>query len=275
MNETGTEPTRVLVTGGTSGLGLRLVKVFLNQGFEVTATGRKPVTLFENAERFTFLAVDFSNLKNTVDAVKELCRNSRFDIVVNNAGVLSPPDLMLTNDGFEYTFQVNFLSHLIMDEIILSKAKTGQSITIVTITSLVYRIANPDLNIRISESDYRPLKAYANSKLYLALMVLWLPQKYPSLNLRCIAFDPGIFSSGIYRMQKKYFRIMYRIGSPFMSRPEKTARRIGKLLESDDLTSGMIYRSSTRKKRIFEADKIQDKTFWEDCYRMIGPFLAW
>ncbi len=34
--------SKVLVTGGTSGLGLRLVKLFLKKGYEVVATGRQP-----------------------------------------------------------------------------------------------------------------------------------------------------------------------------------------------------------------------------------------
>ncbi len=32
----------VLITGGTSGLGLELVKLYLDKGFEVVATGRNP-----------------------------------------------------------------------------------------------------------------------------------------------------------------------------------------------------------------------------------------
>ncbi len=121
---------------------------------------------------------------------------------------------------------------------------------LVNVTSPVYRIAETQLKINYSQSDYRPLKAYANSKLYLALMCVHLSVRYPSLNLKCIAFDPGIFSSGIYRMQKKWFRIMYMIGAPFMKRPEKIARRVVELLETGDLINGTVYRSINRKKTI-------------------------
>jgi NAD(P)-dependent dehydrogenase (short-subunit alcohol dehydrogenase family) len=274
MAKTASESIKVLITGGSSGLGLRLVKLFLRKGYEVAATGRKPIAIDEDADRFTFLLADFSNLKHTAEAVKGLCRNFKFDILINNAGVLSPPDFLLTDDGFEYTFQVNFLSHLLLNEIVLSNALPGQPMIIVTITSPVYRIAETDLKIHASSAGYRPLKAYANSKLYLALMCNHLTRKYTLMNLKCVAFDPGIFSSGIYRMQKKWFRMMYRVGAPFMKRPEKTARRIGELLEKEDLNNGLIYKSIHGRKSIPRTENQAEQIFWQNCYRMIESYLA-
>lgn len=274
MAKSASEAIKVLVTGGTSGLGLRLVRLFLKKGYEVVATGRQSAEIHENAERFTFLRTDFSNLKQTADVIKKLCKNLNFDIVINNAGILSPPDLQLTDDGFEYTFQVNFLSHLLLNEIVLSNARPGQPIKLVTVTSRVYRIAETQFKINSSGSDYRPLKAYANSKLYLALMCIHLPGRYPSLNLKCVAFDPGIFSSGIYRMQRKWFRIMYMIGAPFMKRPEKIAGRVGELLETGDLINGTVYRSINRKKTIPDAENQAAYIFWQECYKMICPFMS-
>jgi NAD(P)-dependent dehydrogenase (short-subunit alcohol dehydrogenase family) len=274
MANSASESVKVLITGGTSGLGLRLVKLFLKKGYEVVTTGRQPVTIYEGAERFTFLMTDFSNLRQTSDAAKKLCRNFKFDIVINNAGILSPPDFLLTDDGFEYTFQVNFLSHLLLNEIVLSNARPGQPIKIVTVTSPVYRIAETQLKIHASASDYRPLKAYANSKFYLGLMCIHLPGRYPSMNLKCIGFDPGIFSSGIYRMQRKWFRVMYMVGAPFMKRPEKTADRIGEILEAEDLINGTIYKSINRKKTIPIVENKAAFIFWQESYEVIEPFLT-
>jgi hypothetical protein len=67
---------------------------------------------------------------------------------------------------------------------------------------------------------------------------------------------------------------MYRIGAPFMSGPEKTARRIVALLETDDLISGMIYKSTHRKKKIPGAEKQAELVFWKTCYEIIAQFLA-
>jgi NAD(P)-dependent dehydrogenase (short-subunit alcohol dehydrogenase family) len=166
---------KVLVTGGTSGLGLRLAKYFLQNGYDVVVTGRKNITFAGYGERFSLVMTDLSDMDQTSEAVKKICRNHRFDIVINNAGILSPPDFQLTVNGLEYTFQVNFLSHLMLNEIILRNADPGRSLMIASTVSPVYRIAEKDLSIYTGKSDYKPIKAYSNSKLYLALMCSYPP----------------------------------------------------------------------------------------------------
>jgi NAD(P)-dependent dehydrogenase (short-subunit alcohol dehydrogenase family) len=273
MHKSVSDTGKILITGGTSGLGLALVHYFLNKSWEVVATGRKNVTKSDSGGRFSFVMTDFSNLKQTSDAVKEICGNHDFDIVINNAGVLSPPDFLLTDNGLEYTFQVNFLTHLLLDEIILRKAEPGRPLMIAAIVSPVYRIAESDLKIHAKDTGYRPFKAYSNSKLYLALMCSHLSRKYPSLDLRCFGFDPGVFSSGIYRMQKGWFRMLYRIAAPFMRSPEKIAVRFGELTEWEDIVNGAIYRSGKQKGSVPVIDNQANNNFWQECYKIIKPYL--
>lgn len=268
------ERRKVLITGGTSGLGLRLAKYFLEKGYEVVATGRKNITLPEYGDRFSLLLTDFSDLRQTSEAVKKACRNQRFDVVINNAGILSPPDIILTEDGLEYTFQVNFLSHLMLDEIILTNSEPGRLLVIVAVVSPVYRIAEKDLTIYSKESGYSPFKAYSNSKLYLALMCSYLHDKYPSKYLRCIGFDPGVFSSGIYRMQKKWFRTMYRIAAPFMRNPEKVAARFGEVIAREDLVNGAVYRSRKGKGKLPVTENQAVNSFYKECNKIIEPFVS-
>jgi len=265
---------KVLITGGTSGLGLRLVKYFLEKGCDVVATGRKNITLTGYEEKFSFLRADFSNLALTSESVKKICRDQRFDLVINNAGILSPPDFQITDDGFEYTFQVNFLSHLMLNEIIIMNAEPGRSLMIASTVSPVYRIAEKDLAIYTGKSDYKPLKAYSNSKLYLALMSSYLPGKYPITELRCIGFDPGIFSSEIYRMQKGWFRTMYRLAAPFMRSPERVAVRFGEVIKRKDLADGAVYRSGKGKGSLPVAETRAVKTFWKECDKIIEQYIS-
>jgi NAD(P)-dependent dehydrogenase (short-subunit alcohol dehydrogenase family) len=265
---------KVLVTGGTSGLGLRLAKYFLDKGYDVVATGRKNITLTGYGERFSLLMTDFNNMDQTSEAMKKICRNHRFDIVINNAGILSPPDFQLTVNGLEYTFQVNFLSHLMLNEIILRNAAPGRSLMIASTVSPIYRIAEKDLSIYTGKSDYNPIKAYSNSKLYLALMCSYLPSKYPMTELRCIGFDPGIFSSEIYRMQKEWFRMLYWIAAPFMRSPEKVALRFGEVINREDLVNGAVYRTGKGKGSLPVAENQAVNAFWKECDKIIEPYVS-
>jgi NAD(P)-dependent dehydrogenase (short-subunit alcohol dehydrogenase family) len=266
-------PGKILITGGTSGLGLKLVRFFLQKGFEVVATGRREVSIPEYQSSFTFVLTDFGDLFQTSCALKRICETSRFDIVINNAGILSPPDFTQTDDGLEYTFQVNFLSHLLVNEIILKKTGKGRPLLIAAIVSPVYRIAEKDLRIQASDDDYNPLRAYSNSKLYLALMCYILPLKYPDLNLTCIGFDPGVFSSNISRMQKHWFRILYRVAAPFMSNPGKLAGRFYKTIRRKDLINGAIYKTGKRKGVELQTNTYGSEIFWQECYKKIEPYV--
>jgi retinol dehydrogenase 12 len=273
MYNTSSDTGKILITGGTSGLGLELVRFFLKKGYEVVATGRKNVAKLDKMDRFTFCMTDFSNLSQTSDAVKKICVNDKFNIVINNAGILSPQDFLLTNDGYEYSFQVNFLSHLLLNEIIIRNIDPGNQLKIAATVSPVYRIADTDLVLNKSEADYRLFRAYSNSKLYLALICSYLPGKHQGVDLKCIGFDPGVFSSGIYRMQKGWFRFLYRVAAPFMRNPEKIAARYAELIERKDLVNGAVYKSGRQTGSMPKTDNLALDTFWKECYEMIKPYL--
>jgi NAD(P)-dependent dehydrogenase (short-subunit alcohol dehydrogenase family) len=264
----------ILITGGTSGLGLELVKLFLNRGYLVVATGRQHVNLPGYKDKFKLYQVDFSDMKQVADITKKICEAYNFDFVVNNAGILSPPYFTLTIDGFEYTFQVNFLSHLLINEIILSSIKDFNPVKIVTVTSPVYRFANTGLTIQSGEHGYNAVKAYIFSKLCLTLLSEFLPLRYPQLNLKCFSFDPGTFSSGIYRMQKKWFRRMYRIASPFMRSPGKVAKILAEIMLNEEAGNGMIFNIRKRSGSIPVIDNQEKEAFRKACYDIIDPFLS-
>jgi NAD(P)-dependent dehydrogenase (short-subunit alcohol dehydrogenase family) len=273
LDKSSSSPGKILITGGTSGLGLELVRFFLQKGYEVVATGRNEVSIPEYHDSFTFIMTDFSDLYQTSCALKRICETRKFDIVINNAGILSPPDFTLTDDGLEYTFQVNFLSHLLVNEIVLKYTVPGKSVLFAIIVSPVYRIAEKDLRIQTSDEGYNPLRAYSNSKFYLVLMCSILPLKYPALNLTCIGFNPGVFSSNIFRMQRHWFRILYRVAAPFMSNPRKIAGRFYKIIRKKDLINGAIYKPGKRNGVIPDTDVNDAEIFWHECYKKIEPYM--
>lgn len=262
----------VLITGGTSGLGYELVKLFLKKGFKVVATGRKPVSVEGFSETFKLFIVDFSNLGQTADTVKTICNSYKFDVVINNAGILSPPDLIITRDSLEYTFQVNFLSHLLLNEIIIRNCRMNSKSVSVVVTSPVYRNADRGLGFSIEKNSYRPLKAYSASKLFLALMVNHFSEIYSGSGMKFIVFDPGVFRSGIFRMQRKWFRAMYRVGAPFMKNPCRIALTLAGIIEKEDLQNGSVYDFRGRIRSIPEIDNAKIREFWKECYDRIEKF---
>jgi NAD(P)-dependent dehydrogenase (short-subunit alcohol dehydrogenase family) len=263
----------ILVTGGTSGLGFELVKILLQQGNYVIVTGRNQLNDPDKTGRLIFYRTDFSDLKQVAETAKTIGMDHSPDCVVNNAGILSPPHYTETGDGFEYTFQVNFLAHMLLDEIIMKLTSNRHPLLIVSVTSLAYRIAPFDTGIGKKPEEYRPYRSYPASKLFLAVMTEFLASKHPQQKLKYFSYDPGIFSSRIYRMQKKWFRSLYVIGAHFMRNPSVVAGSLAELLSLNSASNGMIYKRSKDSRSLQDILMPGKAEFMSDCYNLIEKYI--
>ena len=77
MQRSVTDMKTALVTGGTSGLGLEIVRVFLKKGYSVVATGRQTVDFPGYDGRFFLYRADFSDLKHTSETFRKICENHK------------------------------------------------------------------------------------------------------------------------------------------------------------------------------------------------------
>jgi NAD(P)-dependent dehydrogenase (short-subunit alcohol dehydrogenase family) len=265
----------ILITGGTSGLGLELVNIFLAKGYNVIALGRQQISFPGYGKRFSLYTADFSDLGQVSDVTKAICDTYDPDIVINNAGILSPPDNIITVNGLEYTFQVNFLSHLLLNEIILHKWKKSHPLRIVAVMSPAYRVADMKPRIPDGSERYSAVKAYSSSKLYQVLMCEYIANKYGEPGLDCFSFNPGTFRSAIYRMQKPWFRSMYRIAAPFMRSPAKVAGILFEAVSAANYepVSGSIYDIRNGRKNAPVLDINEKEEFMQACYQLIEPFI--
>lgn len=263
----------ILVTGGTSGLGLELVHHLLKKGHSVIAMGRKKIQNDGSGGRFYPYTVDFSDLKQVADTTTEICRNHSIKIVVNNAGILSPRAYCETSDGLEYTFQVNFLAHLLIDDMLLSHSSEENPLIVATVTSPVYKIAGNNIYISSGPEDYSAIRSYSISKLYLTLMHDILVSRHNAASFRSFSFDPGTFRSGIYRMQGRWFRYMYLIAAPFMRNPKKIAATLIDILINGDPDDRMIYDREKKESHVPEIEKSRMDEFINKCYGLLQPYL--
>lgn len=253
---------RVLISGGTSGLGKSLALKISQDAEKVYVIGING-EIVENS-RIEFLRCDYTSLKSVIDACEELAaQNYEFDILINNAGILSPPMYSETSDGYEKSYQINFLSHVLLTKLLLKEGVLN-SPTIVNTSSPVYRRGTLDMTNNTSH-HYTGLQAYANSKLFQALF----SEKLAEEGIRSFAFNPGTFSSGIYRSQKGWFRGMYKIAAPFMVSSDRVASKLLGILETDSFSSGKIISKNGSEKSIDKFDELQKDQFWEKVYSQL------
>ena len=84
-----------LVTGGAQGFGLDIAKRFLNSGakviiWDVDSKMIEKATKDLNNPNLSSNIVDVSNFKEVQDCVNNITKNSKIDILINNAGITGP-----------------------------------------------------------------------------------------------------------------------------------------------------------------------------------------
>jgi NAD(P)-dependent dehydrogenase (short-subunit alcohol dehydrogenase family) len=223
--------------------------------------------------RYFFYMIDFSDLRQVAETTCEICRNHTLSMLINNAGILSPPSYTETANGIEYAFQINFLAHLLIAEIILKSRKDEPPLIIASVTSPVYKLAGNNPDITTGAGEYSAISSYSSSKLLLAMLHEFLGAETNMPGFHCFSFDPGTFRSSIYRTQKSWFRKMYRIAAPFMKSPARVARALSDLLLHGMPEDGFIYDISMRKKEPPLIDNSWKEALFIRCHELIDPYL--
>lgn len=95
----------ILVTGGTSGIGLEFVEQLTEQGAEIIVTGRSLEALYETKNKFPNVHTFQSDVSNPKD-IQQLYRDvtAQFpdlNIIINNAGLMRLIDLQDTTLDLE------------------------------------------------------------------------------------------------------------------------------------------------------------------------------
>ena len=89
------ENRTAVITGGAQGFGFDIAKRFLNSGAKVIIWDNDPDTLKKsvkelNNTNLTSMVVDVSKFKEVENCTDEIVKESKIDILINNAGITGP-----------------------------------------------------------------------------------------------------------------------------------------------------------------------------------------
>lgn len=195
---------RTAVITGTGGLGFEDALALARAGADVVLAGRSPAKGVAAIDRIRervpgasvrFEALDLASLES-IQAFGQRLRYSldSLDLLVNNAGVMTPPQRQLTSDGFELQFGTNHLGHFALTAELLPLLRRGQQPRVVNVSSVAARQGAIDFNDLQSTRGYKPMVAYAQSKLACLMFGLELQRRSHAAgwNIHSIAAHPGI-----------------------------------------------------------------------------------
>jgi NAD(P)-dependent dehydrogenase (short-subunit alcohol dehydrogenase family) len=170
--------TLAVVTGASDGIGLVIATRLARAGAEVVMPVRSPDKGERAAEQIrrnapgaevSTRALDLSSLESVAALVDGLLGEGRpIGILVNNAGVMTPPERRTTRDGFELQFGTNHLGHFALTLGLLPLLRAGEA-RVTHQTSIAARrgaINWDDLNW---EAGYDGMRAYVQSKIAVGL----------------------------------------------------------------------------------------------------------
>lgn len=175
---------RIIVTGANSGIGKESAKRLAGAGAEVVLAVRSPAK--GEAARQEILsevpgaalevrALDLADLASVRAFAEQVITEGKpLHVLVNNAGVMSPPKRETTVDGFELQFGSNFLGPFLLTNLLLPLLLTADRPRVATMSSVVADSGAINWDDPNWQRGYAPMKAYGQSKLADMLMGLHL-----------------------------------------------------------------------------------------------------
>ncbi|MBQ1818260.1 MAG: SDR family oxidoreductase [Clostridia bacterium] len=181
---------RAVVTGGTSGIGLAIVKEFVRRGAVVYALARREAQLPEGA---LFIRCDVTDEKSVAAAAAEiLSREGRIDVLVNNAGFGISGAVEFTElADAKRQFDVNFFGMVNMTKAVLPAMRGAGGGMIVNISSVAAMTPIP------YQAYYSASKAAINA------YTMALANEVRGHNIKVCALMPGDVKTGFTAARKK------------------------------------------------------------------------
>ncbi|MFF7800056.1 SDR family oxidoreductase [Streptomyces olivaceus] len=177
---------RAVVTGASDGIGLGIATRLAAAGAEVVLPVRNPRKGEAALDAIrgqvpdadvSLRTLDLSSLDSVAALGTTLLAEDRpVHLLVNNAGVMTPPEHQTTADGFELQFGTNHLGHFALVAHLLPLLRAGRA----RVTSQISVAANQhainwdDLNW---ERSYDGRRAYSQSKIAFGLFGLELDRR--------------------------------------------------------------------------------------------------
>lgn len=205
-----------MVTGANSGIGAETVKAFVERGYNVVLACRN-LEAGEMAKReiareiesseglMSVMDCDLNSLASVRSFADAFSENfESLDVLVNNAGVMSIPDLRKTSDGFEMQWGVNYLAHYHLTSLLMGKLLKSSSSRVVNVASAANSFSK---NLDLGDMDYKRAgydswRAYSNSKLGNLMFTFELHKRLREAGVSHVstnAVHPGLVKTNLGR----------------------------------------------------------------------------
>lgn len=189
---------------GTGGLGYEDAVALARAGAAVILAGRNAAKGEAAVARIRaalpeaqiiFEQLDLASLPSvSAFGVRMRATYDKLDLLINNAGVMVPPERQVTADGFELQLGTNYLGHFALTAQLLPLLKAAPNARVVTLGSVAARDGQINFEDINAERKYKPMPVYAQSKIACVMFAQELQRRSDAggWGIRSLAAHPGV-----------------------------------------------------------------------------------
>lgn len=192
---------RMIVTGGSSGLGVETVRALAGAGARVTVATRDPAAAEPLVKEFPgteAVALDLGDLAS----VRSFCDawSGPLDGLVANAGVMMLPTRQVNAQGWEMQLATNYLGHFALAVGLEGALREAEKPRVVVVSSGAQLRAGFDFDDpQFERRPYDPFVAYAQSKTADVLLAVGISRRWAEYGITANACAPGWIHTNLAR----------------------------------------------------------------------------
>ncbi len=211
-----------IVTGANSGIGYEAAKALAHHGATAVVAsrsqgrGEKAVASIREAApgaTVELLLLDLADLGSVRDfAAAFVDRFDRLDLLINNAGVMMPPERQETADGFELQIGTNHLGHFALTVSLLELLVATEGSRVVNVSSSAQNMGKFDVaDLQWTQRSFDRMGSYGASKIANMLFTLELQRRFEEAgaNSLAVACHPGWTATNLQKTSP-----MFRLLNP-------------------------------------------------------------
>ncbi|KAF2668182.1 NAD(P)-binding protein [Microthyrium microscopicum] len=217
----------ILITGASSGIGVETARALHATGARIFITSRdmaKADSVVEDIMSTSpskvpieTLPLDFNSLDSVRSGAQDFLSRSKYlNILINNAGAMSKEEKVVTKDGFESLFQVNYLAPYLLTKMLLptlvASSTPDFASRVVNVSSMGHIWHSPGgltdealADINFEHKPFQPWLQYGQTKTANILHANQIERLYgsdPEHPVHAFSLHPGAITTEIWRYMK-------------------------------------------------------------------------